>query len=414
MRARLTRALIRVVSRWMFRGGPPPSSIPATPLPHVVQQARGILVVALAEAGDLILLSPFLRGLRRLAPSARITLVTPPGCVVLFAHCDDVDEVVPYPTEGRRLLRPIVLPRRARAFAAQRLQGPFNLAIVPRWDTDHHLATAVALFSGASRRVGYSERVSPRKETLNAGFDAAYTDLLDSSGVAHEVDRHAAMLRALGAASDVSDLELGLTPSDRRRAGEELSAVGSGHRLVAFGVGAAHPKRRWPIARFAEVGQRLQHDFGVHVLIVGGPHDQQAQDELLRVLGPAATGLAGRLTLRESAAVLERSQLFIGNDSAPLHLAAAARIPCIEISCHPEDGDPLHNNAPERFGPWRVPGAVLRPTRAVPPCVGSCSARLPHCILEVSPEIVIQAAITILNPPAVAVDVTHLWSPTGR
>lgn len=393
----LTGRMMRAVAWRLRRHIASPTPVAAPPLKLAVAEAREVLVVALAEPGDMVLLSPFVRELRRLAPAARVTLVTLPACAILYESSEDVDEVIPYPARVSRLLRPLVLPRRARSFAINRLRRPFDVAIVPRWDTDHHLATAVAVYSDAPRRVGHSEHATPRKQVLNAGFDSLFTDVVSSTGVAHEVDRHLAMLRMLGAEPSTDALELALTAADRQRAANELSHVPSERILVTLGVGAAHPKRRWPVSRFAEVGRFLQGAFGAHIVVVGGPDDVESQRELLRALGSGATGLAGRLTLRESGAVLERSTLFIGNDSAPLQLAAAAGVPCVEISCHPAHGDPLHHNAPERFGPWRVPSAVVRPPAAVPPCTRCCSAKHPHCILEVSSDMVTRAAAALLR-----------------
>ena len=374
------------------------------PLAVAVESARAILVVALAESGDMVLLSPLLRELRRLAPLARITLVALPGPADLVERADAVNEVKRFHAAAPRLLRPVLLPWRAWRFARAELRDGYDVAIVPRWDTDHHLATAVALYSGAARRVGFTERSTPRRQVLNAGFDALLTDVIDSDGTAHEVERHLALLRSLGAHPDSSRLELWLTDTDRRRAAAMLPAAADQRSLVALGVGAAHPKRRWPPSRFAEVGRYLQREHGAHIVVVGGPADVAAEAAILRELMPAATGLAGRLTLRETSAARERCDLFIGNDSAPMHLAAAAGVPCVEISCHPVTGDPLHNNAPERFGPWGVPSRVLRPPRAVPPCDDGCRAGKPHCILEVQTHAVIDAAIALLSMKAQRAD----------
>jgi len=391
---------MRLVARWWKQRAHAPGGEGQGPLPDAVRDARGILVVALAEAGDMVLLSVFLRDLRGLAPSARITLVCLPSARILYDASADIDEVIAYDASAPRALRPLLLPRRARALARGRLVGRFDVAVVPRWDTDHHLAAAVALFSRTPRRVWHSEHSNPRKETLNAGFDALFTDVLRSSGVAHEVERHLDMLRAMGAAAPAPALALALTDDDRQRAADVLSPIEEARPLIAFGVGAAHPKRRWPLARFAEVGRELQHVYGARLVVVGGPADVRAQDELLRELAPGAIGVAGQLTLRESAAVLERCQLFIGSDSAPMHLAAAVGVPCVEISCHPAGGDPLHNNAPERFAPWGVPSRVVRPGAAVPPCVSSCSADGPHCIVTVTAPSVLSAAAELLKHPA--------------
>jgi heptosyltransferase-2 len=369
----------------------------ATPLAPVVRDARSIVVVALAEVGDMVLLSAFLHELRHLARGARLTLVCLPEGAHLYECSDDVDDVIVYDARMPRLLRPILLPRRARLFARSRLRGRFDLAVVPRWDTDHHLAAAVALFSEAPRRVGHTERSNERKRVLNAGFDRLFTDVVTSSGVAHEVERHLAMLRALGADHPSSELRLALTDEDRRVAADALGPVREGARLVAFGIGAAHPKRRWEIARFAELARALQRDHEARVVVVGGPADVAAQAELLRALGSDGTGLAGRLTLRQSGAVLERCRLFVGSDSAPMHLAAAVGTPCVEISCHPLSGDPLHSNAPERFAPWRVASRVVRPRVAVPPCRESCTAARPHCILAITPAMVVEAVESLLR-----------------
>ena len=237
----------------------------------------------------MVLLSPFLRELRRAKASARITLVCLPGSVILYRDSAYVDEVVPFAATLPRLLRPALLPRRARIFAERHLRGRFDLAIVPRWDTDHYLASAVSLLSRASRRVGYSERVNPRKQILNAGFDTLFTDVVQSVGVAHEVERHTTLLRALGCEPVSDALTISLTASDRDRAAAELSGVSKERTLVAFGVGAADLKRRWPIARFAELGQRLQRDHGAHVIVVGGPGDVAAQGDLMGQLGANAT-----------------------------------------------------------------------------------------------------------------------------
>jgi len=373
------------------------------PLPGAVREARSLLVIALAEIGDAVLLSSLLRVLRPAAPRARITLVVRPQVRELFAACPYADEVLDYDPRAPRLLRPAVLPLRARRFARARLRArPADVAVVPRWDVDHHLATAVALFSGARRRVGFGEGVSARKARLNAGLATLLTDVVPGAFAAHEVERLAEVARAMGAASDAPALELWLTEADHGRAAAVLA--GAAAPIVAVGIGAADPKRRWPPQRYAAAARALQEQLGAHVVVVGGAGDVEAQRLVLEGLAAGATGLAGELTLRETAAVLARCQLFVGNDSAPLHLAAAAGVPCVELSCHPGDGDPRHNNAPERFHPWGVPHAVLRPPHGAPPCGDHCAAADAHCILRITvADVVARALRLVASSPASAV-----------
>ena len=362
-----------------------------------VADARRILVVALAEIGDAVLLSPFLRELRRLAPRAHITLVHRPVASSLYARCPFVNHTVAYEPRVARSLRPLVLPLRSWRFGRQVLDGPaFDVAIVPRWDTDHYFATAIAFWSGAARRVGYSEHVNARKAKLNAGFDGLLTDAVPSGAALHEVERHLALLRYLGATPSAGPLELWLDDADERNVDAQLSrsGVGEGAPCIAMLIGAADPKRRWPAERFTAVAAGLLRRYpDAHVLIIGGSEDVAAQSVVLEALPTRVVPLAGRLTLRESVAALSRCVAAVGNDSGALHLAAAARVPCVEISCHPAEGDVLHNNAPERFGPWGVPSMIMRPARPIPPCSTACTMHAPHCILGVEADDVLAAAV---------------------
>lgn len=389
---------------------------PRTAIESAVADARRILVVALSEIGDAVLLSPFLRELRRLTPRAHITLVVRPATHSLYELCPFVDRTLTYEPRVARVLRPLVLPLRASRFARGRLDEPaFDIAIVPRWDTDHHFATAIAFWSGATRRVGYSEHVNRRKATLNAGFDGLLTDPVPSGTGLHEVERHFALLRYMGASPADGPLESWLDVEDERNVEELLarSGIASGDPLVAMLIGAADPKRRWPVERFAALADGLLRQLtNAHVLIIGGSEDVAAQSALSDALGTRAVPLAGRLSLRQSTAALRRCVVAVGNDSGALHLAAAARVPCVEVSCHPANGDVLHNNAPERFGPWGVPSTILRPAAPAPPCSSACEMRAPHCILAVEVDDAL-AAVTRLAERASRSGGAHDADSTG-
>jgi heptosyltransferase-2 len=110
----------------------------------------------------------------------------------------------------------------------------------------------------------------------------------------------------------------------------------------------------------------------------------------------------GKLTLRETFALLRHCDLHIGNDSGPMHLAAAAGRAVVEISPHPVGGAADADVAPERFAPWRTDHLILRPALATPPCTHECQADQPHCILSVGVEEVLDAALTLTGGAAAA------------
>lgn len=294
----------------------------------------------------------------------------------------------------------LILPFRAYRFARRQLRTvKYDVAVVPRWDVDHHLATAVMLFSSARRRVGVSEVVNERKRLLNAGFDSLLTDVFVDRSAVHEVDHYLHLLGFLGGRDLNGALELSIVSEDRSAAQDSLLRGGlhPGERIVAFGIGAAHPKRRWPVARFVELGVVLHNRFGVRIAVVGGSDDVALQSQLVDGLGSYAIPLAGVLTLPQTAAALGCCSLFVGNDSAPVHLAAAVGVPCVEISCHPVSADPAHANSPERFGPWGVRSVIAQPEAAEAGCADACVAATAHCILGVTTATVLKACEVFLQ-----------------
>jgi heptosyltransferase-2 len=357
---------------------------------------RRILVVRNDEIGDFVLTTPFLRELRRLFPGREIVLVVKPAVEPLARRCPYVDRVLSFQ-------RP---PFRGLSGQAQRFwqtyrwaqrelhSARFDLALVPRWDVDAYGASFLAYSSGARWRLAHSERVNPVKAQLNDGFDSLFTHVVDDRRLRHEVEPPLDLLRFLGAAIADKRLELWADSSDEEQAAKLLGDLKA---PVALAPGAGQPHRCWPAERFQAVGRFLQSSLHAPIVLLGGP----SEGALLRGIasgldGPVLT-IAGTASLPVVFAVLRRCRLFIGNDSGPMHLAAAARIPVVEVSCHSLVGDPRANHSPVRFGPWEVPNRVLQPGAPLDPCSSTCTAKAPHCITQIAAGDVVKAAEELLT-----------------
>lgn len=349
--------------------------------------ARRILVVKLDEAGDFVLATPFLRGLRTSAPQARIVLAVRPAVADLAMTCPHVDAVVaPYPKPGGGIDLRGVTPGGAAAFA-EAFRAGFDLTLVPRYDFDRHGATALAANSRARAVLGFSETVTPWKASGNAGFDRAYTHRLTPPPGRHEVEQNLALLRFAGGAPDGNGVELHLTAEDRAEAAR-LLADAVGERIVAVAPGAAAARREYPPERLAAVVAVVAIALGARVAVLGTELERAAAEQIAAALPGRVTDLTGQTGLRLAAAVIERTAGLIAMDSGPAHLGAAVGVPVAVFSCHPEGGDPNHVHAPERFRPWCARALVLRPAAALPPCAAeSCTAVEAHCIASIPPEL---------------------------
>ncbi len=371
-------------------------------------KAKRVLVVRVDEIGDVVLSTPFLRELRRNLPDAWITLVVKPSAHNLVELCPYVNEVLTYEwktllTDEQKLKDWVMLMlRHMRALELALFHfwhRRFDLAILPRWDTDHYNATFLAYFSGAHWRVGYSEKVNDHKRRFNSGYERLLTHVLSNNRLKHEVERNLDILRFLGGMVKEEWLELWISPEDETFEEQVLSPHGGRLEdlLVAIGFGAREPKRMWPITNFVELGIWLKREYDSRILVVGEKREQPLGQELKRQIGDAVINIAGRATLRQTVALLRRCQLCVSNDAAPMHMAAVAGVTVIEISCHPKNGSMLHVNSPKRFGPRGVPHIVLQPETALPPCSDGCNYGRAHCILGVTVEEVKRAFVALLS-----------------
>jgi ADP-heptose:LPS heptosyltransferase len=352
--------------------------------PHNVKK---MLVVKLDGIGDMILASPLLRELRASLPEAHITLVVSPHLVNLVELCPYVDEILTFPwgLTGRwgNLRR---YGRVLRLSLQQLWRQCFELALVPHWDTDWYEASSLCYFSGATRRVGYSEQVNAGKKIINRGFDHYYTDTINDPSLKHEVERNLQLLQYLGFQVGDSHLECWTSPHDDLVAKNVLLnfSAHKGQPLIVFATGANCQRRIWPLNNFIEIGSWLINNYQARIVLVGGPQDFDAAQKIQTRLGPAVINVAGLLTLRQTASLMRYSLLYCGNDTGPMHLAAANKLPVVEISCHPLNGSPSHVHSPHRFGPWGVSHIVLQPRKPLGTCSQECLSDQAHCILNVA------------------------------
>lgn len=173
--------------------------------------------------------------------------------------------------------------------------------------------------------------------------------------------------------------------------------------MIAVGIGAGHPKRRWPVARFASLAKDLSAEMGATFVVVGAGGDGALGEELRNLSGAPVLNLAGHTTLGGSAAIIASCSGFVGNDSGPMHIAAAAGLPVVEISCHPLEADPEHPNSPERFGPYGCPARIVRPDApAAAACRAGCAAAEPHCIERITAPEVTTSALELFSELAQA------------
>jgi lipopolysaccharide heptosyltransferase II len=323
------------------------------------------LVIQTAFLGDVVLTTPLLAALA--ARHGPVDVVTTPAAAPLLETHPAVRRVVPYDKRGRDHGWAGL-----RALAHRLRSEHYERAYLPH----RSLRTAaLALLARVPARIGFHD-----------GWPFFYTEVRRHPPDGHEVDRLLALAEEPSAAYAPT---LHATPEDERAAEALLAAGGiaDGALFVALAPGSIWGSKRWP--HYGELAGRLAAQ--TPVVVVGGPEDAGLGEEIVQAVRPSgrpAVNACGKLTLRQSAALIARAALLVTNDSAPLHVATAMGTPIVALfgPTLPEFG----------FSPIRVGDVALgvagldcRPcSRHGPP---SCPLGHHRCMRDLGPEAVATA-----------------------
>ncbi len=281
---------------------------------HPIPGVQKIAVLRANGLGDFIFALPALQALHSAYPQAEIVLLAkewhhlfllnrpgPVDRVIPTPHSVGVNEVVDWEPEN-----PHEAEGLADFYAKMRAEN-FDLAL--QMHGGGRNSNPFLLNLGARITAGLRTPDAP-----DLDFSVPYIYFQ------HEVSRLLEVVSLVGAPLVTIEPSLHVTDADRAEADELLEI--DGQPLVVLHPGAGDGRRRWPPEKFARVGEMLVED-GLRVVVTGAITDRGLVDQMLASTTAPLENLCGRLSLGGLTGLLSRADLFIGNDSGPLHLAEA-------------------------------------------------------------------------------------------
>lgn len=277
------------------------------------QDVGCVLIVNTAFLGDSILTTPLIRECKRSFPEAHLTFMAVPSSRNVLETNPHIDELIIFDKYGKH--------RGATAFlslAGRLRRAQFDLALLP------HRSMRTTFLAKAARiplTVGF--------ETGKCSF--TYSRRVPYDRALHEVDRNLSILEAAGGAVAERHMEVFRDESDVE--GVEVFLQGHNREipLVALAPGSVWATKRWPVERFAALAQRVQRKLGAVVVLIGGPDEVELGRGLVREVGDGVLSSVGHFSVRGSAELISRCAVLVGNDSAPLHLAASVGTPVVGL-----------------------------------------------------------------------------------
>ena len=353
-----------------------------------------VLLIRLRLIGDVVLSTPVIRALRRAFPDATLTYLVERDAAAVVAGNRDLDRIIAV-ERTRGLRRVLDDAKLAWQLRRDRYDVVIDMHGGPR-------SSWLALATGAGQRIGYD---MPGRQWMYTRTIPRARELRPRHSVLNQWDLLEGIEGWPGDAADPARdaVAMPVDPEADRRIVVRLRSAGvaPGHQLIVLHVSASNPFRRWPEPAFAEVVASLvSQSPDRRVILSSGPSDRLAADRIVaaaRALLPAAARSQvidfGEFDLAELRALVERSVLFIGGDTGPLHVAATTATPIVAIY-----GPTL----PARSTPWRNPSI---PSESIEiaglPC-RPCDQRVCapgdyRCLTTIKPADVVVAAERMLR-----------------
>ncbi len=342
------------------------------------------LIIRLSSVGDVVLSSLLVRTFRKKFPDTRLDFLVKEEYAGIVAHNPHLHEVLTFPRHGSFA--------DLRTLRSEIRQRKYDLII------DIHDSLRSRFLCSGSRQV---RRIRKRKLARFLLVNLKW-NLYDRLGGAPSVAfRYLEPVHQFGVEDDGLGLEVFFPPESENHLQTMLNESGfaEAEQFIGMCPAAKHGNKMWPKERFAVAAAELAAKHGLAVMLFGVESERALCEEIargIRALSPDARtiNLAGRLSLTETAAAMDRCSLVLTNDSGLMHIASARKRPVVAVF-----GPTVRQLG---FFPFGTTSAVVEhPALACRPCthigLPACPKGHFKCMNEIAAPQVVEAAEGLLE-----------------
>lgn len=346
---------------------------------------KNILLVQLGDIGDVVLTTPTIRAVKETYPAARVSIMVrkPFGCLLSADPC--LYEIVETSKGQGSLFH--VFTEYAR-FVRRLRRACYDLVIDLRTGDR---GAILSFFTGAAERVGC------KGNGKQFWHDFLFTTVISNTsfGPPHlhpGADQSLRIVREIGIDTENSVPQLYISSHDHEHALVLLieGGVTPAMRWVTINPFSRWNYKEWSSEKWGEVVDWLWAKHQITTVLIGSPEEEAAAAGIVSGREKYTVNMAGKTTLGELAAIISRSSLHLGVDSAAPHIAAALGTPTVTI------------HGPSDWRSWRLVDAMHRvicPAMACVPCrrMGCDDSRRSKCLDELEVQTVTTAIDKVLS-----------------
>ena len=349
---------------------------------------KRLLVVKFWGIGNIVRVSPTLKAIRKRFPEARITFITLSQNRGVYEKGELFDEIIflNLHSVGAFLWDVVV-----KYFILRRKKFDLVLDLEPL----ANFSEIISFYVGVGARIGFSVPGRRSLFTVKVPFtedehiSETFYRILSPFGV--------------GLSHDLMPVPISISAESKDYIKKLLSENGidAGDTVIALNVNASSvaDARRWPPQRFAELLQKLSKELDAKLVLVGAPFEKDLVQEVIDISGGIGLNLAGRTNLKQASAVLERADIFVTNDSGPMHMGMAIGTPTVAL---------FGPESPARYGPISDNHVAIHKGHDCSPCIKFSEAKKikchenAKCILEISVDEVFEGVMKLYQKLKIA------------
>lgn len=299
---------------WLLRNDPPLFAVAAflswlgyrRPIP---QNPKRILIYKPDHMGDVLMATPAIRAIRGRYPEAEITIAVGIWSEQLLRNNPDIDGVIRY--NSKKFIRWDTPPIPLRD-AMNSLQG---------WKPDLIISLRD---DWAILRASIFDR-TPCLDRGRAQWKEWRARKKTTRPKRHETELLWDALAPIGILpQQIERLTYVVSAEEREQA---LALLREREVVAPFAVvhpGASTRLKEWELGRFATVARGLAQQWGMRIVVIGSPEEQERAGELTQLLQELhPVDLSGKLPLRQTAAVLQQAKVYLAADGGMMHIASA-------------------------------------------------------------------------------------------
>lgn len=342
--------------------------------PQVAAMKNKILKILIRTPnwlGDSVMSIPAVKGMKKIYPDAELFVWTKPGLKELWNLVPEVNEVIDY------------VPKKHNFDLGILLTNSFNSALKMR-------------MAKISERRGYSINLRRFLLTQPVHLNKKYKEM-------HQVDYFLGIIEGLGRERIENVPEIELKNGLKEDAEKILADYGwkKGDKIIGIHATAAYgPAKCWVFERFSRLIDRLIDEYKSWIVLIGSKTEEKGINRILNGIKnkDKVINIAGKTDLKGLSAIISLCDLFIANDSGPMHLASAIGVPVIAI---------FGSTSSKKTGPRGLGRCVIL-KKEVPcsPCFERECPKNMECMNLIEVDDVINAVTAVLFSPEQKIDTT--------